>query len=91
MQFTLVRQMVHIIVFKNCVQCVCTLCSMFLLSYLSSGTAIETRHGLDGSVFESEGGARFFTLIQAGPEANPASCTVGVGSLSMCKMVRTWH
>jgi len=61
---------------------------MFLLSYLSSGTAIETCHGLDVSMFESGGGG-FLTLT--GLETEAASCTVGVGSLSVSKVVRTWH
>jgi len=41
------------------------------------GTA--TRHELDGTVFEPPSGMRFF--VRSGPEAKPASCTIGIGSL----------
>lgn len=34
-------------------------------------------------------GEGFLTLIQPGPKADPATCTVGVGSLSVGKVVRT--
>ena len=44
------------------------------------GTA--TRYGLDGPEIESRWGVRFSALVQTGPRAHPASCTMGTGSLS---------
>jgi len=41
---------------------------------------IETRYGLDGPGIESRWGARFSTLVQTGPGAHPASCTMGTVS-----------
>jgi hypothetical protein len=44
----------------------------------SVGTA--TGYGLDGPGIESRWGARFSAPVQTGPEAQPASCTMGTGS-----------
>ena len=41
---------------------------------------IATGYGLDGSVIESRCEARFFTPVQTGPGAHPASCTMGTRS-----------
>ena len=45
-----------------------------------SSVGIATRYGLDGPGIESRWGARFFAPVQTGPEAHPASCTMGTGS-----------
>jgi len=45
-----------------------------------SSVGIVTCNGLDGLGIESWWGARFSTLIQTGPRAHPASCTMGTGS-----------
>ena len=46
-----------------------------------SSVGIATRYGLDGPGIESRwGGARFSAPVQTGPEAHPASCTMGTGS-----------
>jgi hypothetical protein len=37
-------------------------------------------YGLNGSGIESRWEARFFAHVQTGPEAHPASCTMGTGS-----------
>jgi hypothetical protein len=39
-----------------------------------------TAYGLDGPGIESRWGARFSAPVQTGPEAHPASCTMGTGS-----------
>jgi hypothetical protein len=41
-----------------------------------SSVGIATGYGLDGPGIES----RFFANVQTGPEAHPASCTMGIGS-----------
>ena len=41
---------------------------------------IATRWGLDGPGIGSLWEARFFALVQTGPEAHPASYTMGTGS-----------
>ena len=47
-----------------------------------SSVGIATRYGLDGPWIESRcGRGRFSALVQTGPGANPASYTVGTGSL----------
>ena len=46
-----------------------------------SSVGIATRYGLDGPGIETRWGARFSTLVQTGPGAHPASCTMGTGSL----------
>ena len=44
-----------------------------------SVVGIATGHGLDGLGVESCYGARFSALVQSGPGAHPASCTVDTG------------
>jgi hypothetical protein len=41
---------------------------------------IATGYGLDGPGIESRWEARFSAPVQIGPEAHPASCTIGTGS-----------
>jgi len=48
---------------------------------LESLGGIATCYGLDGPGIEYRWGARFFTLVQAGPGAHPASYTMGTGSI----------
>ena len=51
------------------------------MSGRDSSVGIATRYGLDGPEIESRrGGARFSAHAQTGPEAHPASCTMGTGS-----------
>jgi hypothetical protein len=45
-----------------------------------SSVDIATGYGLDGQGIESRWGPRFFAHVQTGPEAHPASCTMGTGS-----------
>jgi hypothetical protein len=45
-----------------------------------SSVGIATGYGLDGPGIESRWGARFFTPVQTGPVADPASCRMGTGS-----------
>ena len=45
-----------------------------------SSVCIATAYGLDGLVIESRWEARFSAPVQTGPEADPASCTMGTGS-----------
>ena len=45
-----------------------------------SSVGIATRYGLDGPGIESWWGARFSASVQTGPEAHPASYTMGTGS-----------
>jgi hypothetical protein len=45
-----------------------------------SSVGIATGYGLDGPGIESRWGTRFFAHVQTGPEAHPASCTMGTGS-----------
>jgi hypothetical protein len=53
---------------------------------LDSSVGIETGYGVDGAGIEKKEikknpvGARFFTHVQTGPGAHPASCTKGTGS-----------
>jgi hypothetical protein len=42
---------------------------------------IATAYGLDGPGIESRWGARFSALVQTGPEAHPAFCTMRTGSV----------
>jgi len=57
-----------------------------IYSYITSGPGtvigIATAYGLDGPGIESRWGARFSVPVQTGPEAHPASCTMGTGSFS---------
>jgi hypothetical protein len=52
----------------------CTVCGP------GSSVGIAIGYGLDGPGIESRWGARFFAHVQTGPEAHPASCTMGTGS-----------
>jgi hypothetical protein len=45
-----------------------------------SSVGIATSYGLDGPGIESPWGARFSAPVQTGPEAHPASDTMGTGS-----------
>jgi hypothetical protein len=45
-----------------------------------SVVGIATGYGLDGPGIEFPVGARFSALVQTGPGAHPASCTMGTGS-----------
>jgi hypothetical protein len=45
-----------------------------------NSVCIATRYELDGPVIESRWGARSSAPVQTGPEAYPASCTMGTGS-----------
>ena len=45
-----------------------------------SSDGIATGYGLEGPGIESRWGARFSALVQTGPGAQPASCTMGTGS-----------
>jgi hypothetical protein len=46
-----------------------------------SSVGIATRYGLDGPGIESRWGARFSAPVQTGPGADPASYTMGTGSI----------
>jgi hypothetical protein len=46
-----------------------------------SSVGIATGYGLDGPGIEFRWGTRFFAHVQTGPEAHPASYTMGTGSL----------
>jgi hypothetical protein len=48
--------------------------------YRDSSVVITTRYGLDGPGIDP-GGARFSAPVQTGPEAHPASYTIGTRSL----------
>jgi len=52
----------------------------FFLCGPGSVIGIATAYGLDGPGIESRWGARFSAPVQTGPEAHPASCTMGTGS-----------
>ena len=45
-----------------------------------SVVGIASAYGLDGPGIESRWEARFSAPVQTGPEAHPASCTMGTGS-----------
>jgi hypothetical protein len=53
-----------------------------LVENCGSGSVIgiSTTYGLDGQGIESRWGARFSAHVQTGPEAHPASWTMGTGS-----------
>ena len=53
-----------------------------------SSVGIATGYGLDGPGIESRWGARFSAPVQTGPEAHPASCTIGTGSFTGSKSDR---
>jgi hypothetical protein len=50
-----------------------------------SSVSVATGYGLDGPGIESLWEARFFAHVQTGPEAHPASCTMGTGSFPRVK------
>ena len=50
------------------------------LTVLYSSVGIATRYVLDGPGIEPRWGARFSASVQTGPEAHPASYTMGTGS-----------
>ena len=50
-----------------------------------SVVSIATGYGLDGPGIESRWEARFSAPVQTGPEAHPASCTMGTGSFTRGK------
>ena len=53
-----------------------------------SSVGIVIDYGLDGPVIESRWGVRFFTPVQTGPGAHPASCTMDTGSFPRVKSGR---
>ena len=69
--------------------CFCILCTVFLYCFLyvylflcgpGSVVGIATAYGPDGSGIESRWWARFSAPVQTGPDAHPASCTMGTGT-----------
>jgi hypothetical protein len=50
-----------------------------------SSVGIATRYGLDSPDIESRWRARLSVPVQTGPEAHPASCTMGTGSVPEVK------
>ena len=69
---------------SGCVFCVLGTEFLYVTIYISgpgSVVSIATTYGLDGPGIESRWGARFSAPVQTGPEAHPASCTLGTGSL----------
>jgi hypothetical protein len=50
-----------------------------------SSVGIATGYGLDGPWIESRWGVRFFSHVQTGPGAHPASYTMGTGSFPEVK------
>ena len=54
----------------------------------SSLSRYSDTYRLDGPGIESRWGARFSAPVQTGPEANPASCTIGTGSFPEVKCGR---
>jgi hypothetical protein len=67
---------------KNFVFSVCTLIQRHstVQGGPSSVVGIATGYGLDGPEIESRWRARFSAPVQTGPEAHPASYTMGTGS-----------
>ena len=53
-----------------------------------SSVGVATGYRLDGSGIESLWGRDFFTPVQTGPGAHPASCTMGTGSFPGVKSGR---
>jgi hypothetical protein len=67
---------IKVVGFKKCI---------FYVTYCNPGrpgsvVGIATAYGLDGPGIESRWGARFSAPVQIGPEAHPASCTMGTSS-----------
>jgi len=56
-----------------------------------SSVGIATRYGLDGPGIESRWEARFSAPAQTGPEAHPASYTMGTGSIRGGKVAGMWR
>ena len=54
----------------------------FVISGPGSSVGIATAYGLDGPGIESRWVARFSAPVQIGPDAHPASYTMGTGSFS---------
>ena len=52
----------------------------YLESRAGSSVGIATAYGLDGPGIASRWGTRYSAPVQTGPEAHPASCTMGTGS-----------
>jgi hypothetical protein len=61
--------------------------SMYTFVVMTHGI-IATGYGLDGPRIESRWGARFSAPLQTGPEAHPASCTMGTRSFPGVKSSR---
>ena len=55
-----------------------------------SSVGIATGYGLDGPGIRSWWGSRFSALVQTGPGAHPASCTMGTGSFPGLEAVGAW-
>jgi len=53
-----------------------------------SSVCIATAYGLDGPGIGSRWEERFSAHVQTGPEAHPASCTMGSGSFSRVRCGR---
>ena len=53
-----------------------------MVIFIGPGSVVDitTAYGLDGPGIESRWGARFSAPVQTGPEAHPASYTIGTGS-----------
>jgi hypothetical protein len=56
-----------------------------------SAVGIATRYELDGPGIEYQWGANFWTPVQTGLGAYPASCTMGTGSLQGGKATGAWR
>jgi hypothetical protein len=75
--------------------CVCVYIYIYIYSHThthmhtysgpSSVVGTATAYGLDGPGIESRWGARFSAPVQTGPEAYPASCTMGTGDYPRAK------
>ena len=55
-------------------------CKGYTICGPGSVVGVATGYGLDGPGIESRWGARFYTPVQTGPGAHPASCTMGTRS-----------
>jgi hypothetical protein len=63
----------------------------FVEVLMDNSVGIATRYGLDGPVFESRWGARFYAPVQNVPGTHPASSTMATGSLPGSKALGVWH
>ena len=75
--------------YHSCTYLVCALpevVHIYLQIYVSwsrnSSVGIATRYGLHDPGIESRC-SRFYTIVQTSSEAHPASCTMGIGSVSV--------